>query len=100
MENKQELIGPKKLLRSDMQLSIGDVVTTYDNSDVIIPYIVKDISDGHVTVCRVEETKNSKITDILLSQKEVLYLGDSFLNINSRMWMLYQTILLPQINLW
>lgn len=88
-------IKPKDLLERDIEIKVGDFVTTNDDSELIKAMVVKDIDQSIATVCYICMTVTCD--DIYVQEEKVelsslLYLGDSFVNVNGHLWKIRESI--------
>ena len=91
MTTRTTIIAPnvKSLLEKGSTISVGDIVTIDDNSNVIDTYVVKSISNNIATICGIQITEEKD--DVFIYDTEVdieylIYLGDSFVNFNGLLW--------------
>lgn len=87
---------PKDILKKDINISIGDIVTINDDNENVEAYIVKKMNSETATLCSIEITVMKddiyvKETDIPIER--LLYLGDSFINVNGFLWNVRESIL-------
>ena len=86
----------KDLLNNNIKVSVGDIVTINDDNDIVETYVVKDINDTFVTICgiRITEEKDDIIIDEIEKRlNDIIYIGDSFININGYLWKIRERIL-------
>lgn len=86
----------KDLLNNNIKVSVGDIVTINDDNDIVETYVVKDINDTFVTICgiRITEEKDDIIIDEIEKKlNDIIYIGDSFININGYLWKIRERIL-------
>ena len=86
----------KDLLNNNIKVSVGDIVTINDDNDTVETYVVKDINDTSVTICgiRITEEKDDIIIDEIEKRlNDIIYIGDSFININGYLWKIRERIL-------
>ena len=86
----------KDLLNNNIKVSVGDIVTINDDNDIVETYVVKDINDTSVTICgiRITEEKDDIIIDEIEKRlNDIIYIGDSFININGYLWKIRERIL-------
>ena len=89
MTNTTEVTRAKNLLNRDLMISVGDIVTIDDDSDIAEAYVVKKIDDKMATICGIkltEEKDNVYIEEMNICLRSLLYLGDSFVNLNGLLW--------------
>ena len=91
----EKLVNPKDLLDKGIKLHIGDFVTIDDNGDVQVS-VVREIDDDEVTLCSIEITESKD--DIYIKQsvaqiKDVIYVGESFVNVGGLLWRVRDAIL-------
>ena len=89
MTNTTEVTRAKNLLNRDVMISVGDIVTIDDDSDIAEAYVVKKIDDKMATICGIkltEEKDDVYIEEMNICLRSLLYLGDSFVNLNGLLW--------------
>ena len=89
MTNTTEVTRAKNLLNRDLMISVGDIVTIDDDSDIAEAYVVKKIDDKMATICGIkltEEKDDVYIEEMNICLRSLLYLGDSFVNLNGLLW--------------
>ena len=89
MTNTMEVTRAKDLLDKDVAISVGDIVTIDDDSDVAEAYVVRRINDKMATICGIkltEEKEDVYIEEMNICLRSLLYLGDSFVNLNGLLW--------------
>lgn len=93
----------KDLLNKNIKISVGDVVTTDDDNDVVETRVVKEINGSLATVCSLRITEEKD--DVFIDESEVelstlIYIGEPFINVNGYLWKVRERILkgYPDIN--
>ena len=86
----------KDLLNKNIKISVGDVVTTDDDNDVVEARVVKEINGSLAIVCSLRITEEKD--DILIDESEVeistlIYIGEPFINVNGYLWKVRERIL-------
>lgn len=86
----------KDLLNKNIELSVGDIVTTDDDNETVEAYIIKDIIDSKAVICglRVTEEKDDIIIDEIDADiSSLIYIGEPFINMNGFLWKVRERIL-------
>ncbi len=104
-EMKKIIAKPKDDLERDLKenLEVGDVVTIDDDANTVEVYIVKSIKDNELaTICGLQITSardDVYIEEITIPLKLLIYIGNSFINLNGYLWKVRDKILKGESNL-
>lgn len=82
-------INPKHLLQAKKIYKRGDFVTTNDDKEVVEAYFVEKVDGDTLTLCGIRLTEEQD--DVVpytfgVHKSEVLYIGESFVNIHGALW--------------
>lgn len=94
--NRVDINRPKTLLNMKKNYMKGDFVTTNDDKDVVEAYVVEKVEGDIVTLCGIKLTEEKD--DVVpysfsLHKTEVLYIGESFVNMNGALWNIRKQIM-------
>lgn len=96
---KEIKMKPKDDLERDLKscIEIGDIVTIDDDGSDVDAYVVKSIkNDKMVIICGLQITSakdNVYVEEITIPTTSLIYIGDSFISINSCLWKVKNKIL-------
>ena len=105
-EAKKEriVINPKDELERDLKenIEVGDIVTIDDGAKEVDTYIVKSITDNRLaTICYLKLTSAKDdvyVEEITIPLKSLIYIGNSFINMNGYLWKIHDKILKGETN--
>ena len=94
--NNVDINRPKSLLHMKKNYKKGDFVTTNDDKDVVEAYVVEKVEGDTVTLCGIKLTEEKD--DVVpysfgVHKTEVLYIGESFVNMYGALWNIRKQIM-------
>lgn len=100
LQKSKEIVCPKAFLDKEIPIKKGDFVTTNDGCSIKI-YAVKEVSERMTTMYSVELTELEDDISIHLYYaftEDLIFIDDSFVNVNGILWNIRQKILDGQTN--
>lgn len=88
---------PKDLLNRNLNVSVGDFATIYDDKDYVEVYIVKDIIDNTAILYKLSltyEKDDIYMDEIEIDLDNVIYIDESFVSVNGYLWTFREKFLL------